>query len=364
MIIPVILSGGSGTRLWPLSTPEKPKQFLSLVSERTLFQETLLRLHGIDDLADPIVVCNEAHRFLVAEQLREIGVSAHAIVLEPEGRNTAPAIGVAAAIAIAGAEASRDAKPHKVAPDADPVLLVLPADHVIADREAFQAAVGQAVASARSGKLATFGVVPTRPDTGYGYIEKGEASAQGFAVQRFVEKPDQSTADDYQASSRFLWNSGMFVFGAQQFLRELERTAPAIHSSCLSAVESAVKDSGFTRLGSAFLESPSDSIDYAVMEKTDRAAVIPLDAGWSDVGSWEALHDALEQDKSGNVMRGDSVSLDSRNCFALPGSRKVALVGLDDVIVIDSEDAVLVVRKDRSQDVKALLQKVTPELLK
>jgi mannose-1-phosphate guanylyltransferase/mannose-6-phosphate isomerase len=342
MIVPIILSGGSGTRLWPLSTPEKPKQFLPLVGERTLFQETLLRLEGLPGLGGSIVVCNEAHRFLVAEQLRELGTPARAIVLEPEGRNTAPAIGVAAALCAA----------------ADAILLVLPADHVIADADAFRAAVARAVTAAEAGNLVTFGIVPTHPETGYGYIEQGAAQGAWAAVERFVEKPDRTTAEGYLATGRFLWNSGMFVFGAGSLLAELERTAPAIHTACLAAAAGATIDADFTRLGSEFLASPADSIDYAVMEKTDRAAVVRLDAGWSDVGSWAALYEALEKDANGNALRGDSTALDTSNCLVLPGSRKLAMLGVDNIVVIDADDVLLVMSKDRSQDVKTLLQRL------
>lgn len=344
MIVPIILSGGSGTRLWPLSTPEKPKQFLPLVTERTLFQETLLRLDGLPELAEPIVVCNESHRFLVAEQLREIGIAARAIVLEPEGRNTAPAIAIAAMLAESGGS------------DSEPTLLVLPADHVIADAGAFRAAVANAIAAAETGRLVTFGIVPTHAETGFGYIEQGTEAGDWFDVERFVEKPDRETAESYLESGRFLWNSGMFVFRADALLGELERLTPAIVEACKAAVTGVAKDQDFLRLGSAFLESPSDSIDYAVMEKTERAAVVPLDAGWSDVGSWAALYDALGKDADGNVLGGDTVTLDATNCLVLPGGRKLAVLGLDNVVVIDAGETVLVMRKDRSQDLKALVE--------
>jgi mannose-1-phosphate guanylyltransferase/mannose-6-phosphate isomerase len=353
MIIPVILSGGSGTRLWPLSKTEKPKQFLPLVGDRTLFEDTLLRLEGLPGLADPIVVCNESHRFLVAEQLREIGTKASAIVLEPVGRNTAPAIAIAAMIA--ARTGSDSAGPEM---GSDPILLVLPADHVIADPDAFREAIEQGVAAARTGKLVTFGIVPTHPETGYGYIEQGASQGGWSAVARFVEKPDAATAQTYVDSGRFLWNSGMFVFGAAAFLDELGRHAPAIRTVCESALSGLRADDDFTRLGPEFLKSPSDSVDYAVMEKTDRAAVVPLDAGWSDVGSWGALFDVLDKDKDNNVLRGNVVTSGVENSLVISGSRKVLVLGLHDVIVVDDEDALLIMRKGSSQDLKLALAKV------
>jgi len=358
MIIPIVLSGCSGTRLWPLSTPEKPKQYLALVSDRSLFQETVLRLEGIPGLGDPIVVCNEAHRFLVAEQLREIGVKARAIVLEPEGRNTAPAIGIAALIASRPEASSASGSASATS---DPVLLVLPADHVIADAAAFRTAVGEAVKAALAGRLVTFGIVPTAPETGYGYIEQGADEGGWRAVARFVEKPDLATAGRYLASGRFLWNSGMFVFGAATFLAELARTAPAIHAACKAASAGAKDDGEYLRLGAEFLASPSDSIDYAVMEKTARAAVVPLAAGWSDVGSWQALHAALARDPGANVLRGNATTLDAGGNLVVGAARKIALLGVDNLVVVDAGDAVLVARKDRSQDVKELLQQLKRE---
>ena len=353
MIVPVILSGGSGTRLWPLSTPRKPKQFLPLVSDRTLFQETVARLHGLPDLAEPIVVCNEAHASLVAEQLGQIGAKARAIVLEPAARNTAPAIAAAALLAKSGSE------PFSAAAEkgSDPILLVLPADHVVADAGAFRAAVGRAVEAAAAGRLVTFGIVPTRAETGYGYIERGDDDEGGWsAVARFVEKPDRETAERYLVSGRFLWNSGMFVFGAEGFLAELERLAPRIAAACRAATEGASREGAFTRLGPAFLDSPFDSIDFALMEKTDRAAVVPLDAGWSDIGSWAALHSVLKQDRDGNVLRGRAEVLDTSNSLVVSGLRRVALLGLDNVVVIDADDALLIMSKDHSQALKDLLR--------
>lgn len=354
MIIPVVLSGGAGTRLWPLSTPDRPKQFLPLLTDRTLFQETLLRLEGVEGLADPIVVCNESHRFLVAEQLRELDLAARAIVLEPAGRNTAPAIAAAALIATTDTGGAAD--------EPDPVLLVLPADHVIANAAAFRAAIALAMDAAKAGMLVTFGVLPTHAETGYGYIEQGRLDPGGWAaVERFVEKPDAATAERYVASGRFLWNSGMFVFRASAFLGELEAVAPDIVGTCRAAIDGATRDADFTRLGPVFLRSPSDSIDYAVMEKTGRAAVVSLDAGWSDIGSWNALHAVLAKDDAGNANRGDVVVIDARDNLIFSGSRKIALIGVEGLAVIESGDALLVLRKERSQDIKLLQQAIEKE---
>lgn len=362
-VIPIVLSGGSGTRLWPLSTPERPKQFLPLVSERTMIQETLLRLDGLAGIAPPIVVCNEAHRFLVAEQLRVIGVTPQAIVLEPAGRNTAPAVAAAALIARQGAAAA------EAAGDGDPVLLVLPADHVIRDAAAFRAAVQVAVRAAGQGQLVTFGIVPAGPETGYGYIRRAaapdEASESPLAgasgsgwwpVERFVEKPDLATAERYVASDNYLWNSGMFVFGAGVLLGEICQHEPPIASACERAVAAATSDDDFTRLGAAFLESPSNSIDYAVMEKTGKAAVVPLDAGWSDVGSWEALRDVLERDSDGNTLRGDVIDFDSVNSFVTANGRLIATIGLDNIAVIDTDAGLLVMNLAQSQRVKDVVE--------
>lgn len=349
-VIPVILSGGSGTRLWPMSRELRPKQFLPLVSERTMLQETYLRVRTLDELQAPIVVCNDAHRFLVAEQMRSVGASPRAIVLEPEGRNTAPAVGIAARLAL-------DAFRHDE--KSDPLLLVLPADHVIADAEAFVAAVRIALGAAGEGFLVTFGVVPDRPETGYGYLLKGTPGNDGarwFRLERFVEKPNRATAEEYLRSGRYLWNSGMFVFSARRYLEELERHAPSIASACERAAAEAVTDADFTRLGAAFLESPSDSIDYAVMEHTGSAAIVPLDAGWSDVGSWQALHEILPADDEGNVLRGDVIAEACRNCFIVADRRLVAAVGVEDHVIVETDDAVLVIPRAAAQDVKRVVE--------
>ena len=291
MLIPIILSGGSGTRLWPLSRELYPKQLLPLVGERTMLQETAARLAGLADLGAPIVVCNDSHRFMVAEQMREFGAAAQAIILEPVGRNTAPAVAVAALVALEKSKGKGG--------DTDPVLLVLPADHVIRNVAAFQSAVKAGLAASNDGKLVTFGVVPDRPETGYGYIRREPGAGPAYAVAEFVEKPDAATAEKYVESGDFFWNSGMFMFRARAFLGELKSHAPAILSACEDAVAAAKRDLDFTRLPAAeFGACPSDSIDYAVMEKTQAAVVVPLDAGWSDVGSWSALQDALPRDAS------------------------------------------------------------------
>ncbi len=335
-ILPVILSGGSGTRLWPLSREAYPKQFLPLTGERTMLQATWLR---VADIAahPPIVVANESHRFVAAEQLQQTGTAPSAILLEPIGRNTAPAIAAAALEARSNGD--------------DPLLLVLPSDHLINDITRFHQAIAQAAAIAEQGKLVTFGIQPTAPETGYGYI-KAVAGDGPRAIERFVEKPDLATAETYVASGEYYWNSGMFLFRASRYLEELERLQPQILAACRTAWEKARRDTDFIRLDAdAFKASPSDSIDYAVMEKTGDAAVVPLDAGWSDVGSWTALRDVSEQDAGGNAHRGDVIAIDCRNTFAY-GDRLIAMVGLEDVIVVETNDAVLVGKSDRMQEVK------------
>ncbi len=335
----VLLSGGSGTRLWPLSREAYPKQFLPLVGDDTMLQATWLRVAELADAA-PIVVANEDHRFLAAEQLRQVGASAPAILLEPVGRNTAPAIAAAAL------QAQADG--------GDPLLLVLPSDHVIADAGAFRAAVRTASVAADEGALVTFGIVPDAAETGFGYIqaEPGEGVRK---VRRFVEKPDAATAQSYLDAGGYFWNSGMFLFRASRYLQELERFHPDIVTACRAAFAQATRDGDFVRLGTeAFAACPSDSIDYAVMEKTDAAMVLPVDIGWNDVGSWSALWDVSERDAAGNAHHGDVIAVDSRNSYAY-ARRLVALVGVDDLIVVETDDAVLVARKDRVQDVKAVV---------
>lgn len=349
MLIPVILSGGAGTRLWPLSRELYPKQLLALAGgERTMLQDTVARLQGLPSLAAPIVVCNESHRFMVAEQLLQQGVSGTRIILEPVGRNTAPAIALAAHAALEGA-----------ADGVDPLLLVLPADHVIRDAAAFRAAVALAVPAASSGRLVTFGVVARQPETGYGYIRRAAGEGPVYAIDRFVEKPDAPTAAGFVAAGDYYWNSGMFLFGARRYLEELAAHAPDIASACAEAWAAARRDLDFVRVGEApFQSCRSDSIDYAVMERTRDAVVTPLDAGWSDVGSWSSLHDAIERDAAGNVTRGDVIAEDTRDSFLYSGSRLVATVGLADHVVIETKDAVLVAPRDRVQDVKKLVARI------
>jgi mannose-1-phosphate guanylyltransferase / mannose-6-phosphate isomerase len=347
MFVPVILSGGAGTRLWPLSRELYPKQLLPLMSQQTMLQETARRLEGLEASA-PIVVCNDAHRFLVAEQLRQIKITPRAIVLEPFGRNTAPAIALAALTALKTAKK-----------DEDPILLVLPADHVIRDIAAFQTAAVAASTAAEKGQLATFGVVPHSPETGYGYIRRGESLGAVQRIAQFVEKPSLTRAQSFVATGDHYWNSGMFVFRARRYLEELEKFAPAIAQACRAALDNAKADLDFTRVEpKAFEACPSDSIDYAVMEKTADAVVVPLDAGWSDVGSWASLHAASASDTQGNVLRGDVVTEDSSNCYLHSESRLIAAVGLKDHVVVETKDAVLVAPKDRVQDVKELVSRL------
>jgi mannose-1-phosphate guanylyltransferase/mannose-6-phosphate isomerase len=346
-VIPVILSGGSGTRLWPLSRPARPKQFLRLLGSNSLFQETVQRTKAIVDAAPPLVVCNEAHRFLVAEQLLELGVRAHAIVLEPVGRNTAAAVAVAALLARTAAGAGDGA-----------LLAVFPADHAISASAAFTAAIDAALEAARHGRLVTFGIVPTRPETGYGYISSGRERGRWYEIDEFVEKPDLTTAERYVASRRYLWNSGMFVFAVNTLLSELGRHAPRILEAAERALATAERDPDFVRLGDAFVSCPSDSIDYAVMEKTDKAAVVPLDAGWSDVGSWAALHDVLVKDADRNVLVGDVIASRCEDCYVSASTRVVAVLGLEGVVIVETEDAVLVMSKDEAQGVKQIAEEI------
>ena len=348
MLTPVILSGGAGTRLWPLSRELYPKQLLPLTGPRTLLQQTLLRLEGLGAAA-PIIVCNEAHRFLVAEQLRQLKVTPRATILEPFGRNTAPAIALAAHAALKGIAADGNA--------VDPVLLVLPADHVIRDVPAFQRAVRLALMPAESGQLVTFGVVATAAETGYGYIQRGAASGAAFRIARFIEKPNAERASEFVQSGDYYWNSGMFMFRARRYLQELARFQPEMARICEAAYRGAKADLDFTRIDPAtFSACPSDSIDYAVMEKTADAVVVPLAAGWSDLGSWSSLHEAGEADAHGNVTHGDVISEDTHGSYLHSQSRLVAAVGLQDHVVVETKDAVLVAPKSRVQDVKKLVQ--------
>lgn len=348
VIQPVILSGGSGTRLWPASRAMYPKQLLPLTGDRTMLQETALRLAGKANVAEKaLVVCNEAHRFLVAEQLRAIDVRA-TIVLEPEGRNTAPAAALAALAAL-------DAH----AGDEPPILLIMPADHVIEDTAAFQAAVETGKSSAAEGNLVAFGVVPSYPHTGYGYIESDARNLVAAPIRSFVEKPDKQTAIQLLETNRYFWNAGIFLFRADTYLEELGKFAPDMVAACRKAVEQAKTDSEFVRPdAAAFSASPSDSIDYAVMEKTDRAAMVPLSAGWSDVGSWTALHEVSRKDGEGNSLHGDVVVHACQQSYISAGSRLVTAVGLDNMVVVEDKDSVLVAHKDHAQDVKVLVDEL------
>lgn len=342
---PVILSGGSGSRLWPMSRRLLPKQFLALLTERTLLQETALRLQGMQGARAPIAVSNNEHRFLVAEQLREIGVAPEIQILEPVGRNTAPAVAVAAL--------------HARSRESDARLVVLPSDHLIRDTAAFRNAVAAALPLASSGLLATFGISPRRPETGYGYIERGDPVAENagaFRVRRFVEKPDLETAKAYVSSGRFFWNSGMFVFQAARFLEELERYRPDVLSAATAAWKASKRDLDFLRLDSeAFSACPSVSVDYAVMERTGEAAVVEADMGWSDVGSWAELWEVGEKDANGNVAQGDVDLHGANDCYVRADGRLVSALGVRDLVIVETDDAVLVAAKSRAQDVKEIV---------
>lgn len=341
-MIPVILSGGSGTRLWPLSRRHYPKQFLPLVTENTMFQETWCRLNGLASLSPPIIVCNEDHRFMVAEQMREIGTHPEAIILEPMGKNTAPAVALAALLA----------DPHEI-------LLVLPSDHVISDVFRFQESVKYAEQLAQQNYLVTFGIVPTHPETGYGYIKRASLQGDACAVAAFVEKPDAQTAQIYLDSGEYLWNSGMFAFKADIFLQELAKFNPKMLEICQKAIVTQQRDIDFVRIDSEiFATCPSDSIDYAVMEKTDRAMVISLDAGWNDVGSWSALWDVTHKDNQGNAIRGDVITVDTHNSFIYSENKLVTTIGVDDLVIIETDDAVMVAPKHRVQDVKLMVDQL------
>jgi mannose-1-phosphate guanylyltransferase/mannose-6-phosphate isomerase len=345
MLVPVILSGGAGTRLWPLSRELSPKQLLALAGDHTMLQETVLRLESLGASA-PILVCNEAHRFLIAEQLRIVDAVPSAIVLEPVGRNTAPAIALAAHAALAASQS-------------DPLLLILPADHVIRDAAAFRAAVQLAGAAASGQALVTFGVVPNAPETGYGYIRRGARVGDCYRIAEFVEKPDATRADSFLRSGDYYWNSGMFMFRAGRYLEELERLAPDIARVCRESFEAATRDLDFTRVPSSTFEGcRSESIDYALMEKTSDAVVVPLDAGWSDVGSWASLHAVREHDESNNSLTGDVIVEDTRNSYIYAGSRLVATLGLRDCVVVETKDAVLVAPQSRVQDVKKIVARL------
>ncbi len=385
MIIPVILSGGTGSRLWPMSRELNPKQFLPLCSDQSMLQDTMIRLDGVADLAAPIVVCNEEHRFLVAQQMRDIGVEVDKIILEPVGRNTAPAIGAAAQYI----QSKNDS--------GDDVMLILAADHVIQNKSVFHQVIESGCRLAEQGQLVTFGIVPDKAETGYGYIKRAEPfNGSGFnkgfkkgvkkagkdkdiddtelvqkdsadnayadnayKVAQFVEKPDLDTAGKYYESGEYYWNSGMFMFQASVILQELETLSGEIYQAVKKAVSEGAGDLDFCRLDSkSFTASPSDSIDYAVMEKTDKAVVLPLDADWNDVGAWSALWEVNSRDEDGNVLHGDVLKHDVTNSYVHADDRMVAVIGMDNCIVVETADAVLVADKARSQDVKEIVNQL------
>ncbi|HCZ9271954.1 TPA: mannose-1-phosphate guanylyltransferase/mannose-6-phosphate isomerase [Vibrio alginolyticus] len=345
MLLPVIMAGGSGSRLWPLSRTHYPKQFISLTSDNTMLQDTIARLEGIEHKS-PFLICNEEHRFIVAEQLRKQNLSHSGIVLEPVGRNTAPAIALAALQGVKEGD--------------DPLLLVLAADHVIKNQVEFASVVEKAKLQAEQGKLVTFGIVPTGPETGYGYIKQGNALDQScFEVERFVEKPDSTTAHEYVSSNEYLWNSGMFLFKASRYLEELKLHRPDILDACEKAIAGCTADLDFIRLDEeAFKACPDDSIDYAVMEKTQDAVVVPLDAQWSDVGSFSSLWEVADKDADGNVTHGDVLTQGTQNSFVYSQNKLVSTVGVDDLIVVETKDAVLVAHKDKVQDVKSIVNQL------
>jgi len=352
MILPVIMAGGSGSRLWPLSRELYPKQFLTLIGQQSMLQQTIGRLNGIEH-ADPILICNEEHRFVAAEQVRLSGHKHDGIILEPVGRNTAPAITLAALHAIKNA-----------AQDEDPILLVLAADHIIENNDAFHSAIKNALPFAEQGKLVTFGIVPTTPETGYGYINAGNEINNGFVVNEFVEKPDLETAQKYLESEAFYWNSGMFLFKASQYIEALAQFTPSILKICEQAMANAESDLEFIRVDKElFTTCPDDSIDYAIMEpltekENKKVVVIPLDAGWSDVGSWSALWDVSEKDAQNNANHGDVIHIGTTNSYAYAENKLIATVGVDNLIIVETKDAILVANKEQVQDVKAVVNQL------
>jgi mannose-1-phosphate guanylyltransferase/mannose-6-phosphate isomerase len=351
MIHPVVLSGGSGTRLWPMSRTLYPKQLLRLLGDDSLLQQTVRRVADRDRFAPPLLVANEEHRFIIAEQLREIGAPARALLLEPVGRNTAPAACVAA---MALAES-----------DPDALMLLLPSDHMIADEAAFAAATSRAAAAARGGALVTFGITPERPETGYGYIRRGAALDgidQVFRVAEFVEKPGRELAQSFVASGEYFWNGGIFLFPAALYLDELERARPDIVAACGRALAEASRDADFIRLGKeAFHACPADSIDYALMEHTARAAVVPVGMGWSDVGSWDALWELSDKDGAGNAIAGNVVAENTRNCYLRSEAGLVAATGIEDLVVVATADALMLAPRNRTQEVRGLVARLAAE---
>jgi len=346
-LYPVILSGGAGSRLWPLSREHFPKPLLPLMSERTLLQETACRLDPVPGLGDAVYVCNEEHRFLVAEQVAQLGKKPATIILEPQGRNTAPALTLAAL--------------YLVERDPEAMMVVMPADHVMTEPQDFVEAVQLGCASAQSGSLVTFGILPDSPETGYGYIRRnGELDGgAAYTVAQFVEKPDLQTAEHYVDAGDYYWNSGIFLMRADRWLEEIGQQRADILDCCRQALEQGAQDSDFQRVHMpAFIACPSDSIDYAVMEKTDRAVVVPISAGWSDVGAWSALWNVCPRDADGNVIQGDVIVQDTHNAFLVAQHRCLATVGLENVIVVETADAVLVADKDKAQDVKEIVKRL------
>ncbi|NOX51032.1 MAG: mannose-1-phosphate guanylyltransferase/mannose-6-phosphate isomerase [Gammaproteobacteria bacterium] len=346
LVIPVVLAGGVGSRLWPLSRNFFPKQFHKLLGEHSFLQNTLLRAHQVTEVP-PIIVCNEEHRFLVAEQCREIDIAWDQLILEPQGRNSAPAIALAALQA-------------RVTQD-DAVMLVLPSDHLVADEEAFAKAVELAVVGAVDGGLVTFGVKPDRAEIGYGYIRFSNQEGGLQKAQAFVEKPSKEVAQEYFQSGNYLWNSGMFVLGAKVYIEELTTHNPAMAQATQRAMQSASKDMDFLRPGPEFLDSPADSIDYAVMEKTSRAQVVPVDFGWNDIGSWEAVLAESELDQDGNHLRGDVLAVDTKNSFVMAGQRLISTLGVENLVVVETSDAILIADRDRVHDVKMIVSKLESE---
>ena len=346
MLLPIIMAGGTGSRLWPMSRELFPKQFLRLYGQNSMLQETISRLTGLD-VSDPVVICNEEHRFLVAEQLRQIGKFSRNIILEPVGRNTAPAIALAALQAITNGD--------------DPLMLVLAADHIINNHCVFHEAIRVAERYAQADYLVTFGIVPNVPETGYGYIQRGKAvdvsDDAPYRVARFVEKPDRERAESYLASGEYYWNSGMFMFRAKKYLSELAKFRPDIFEACQRAVAAADCSSDFICIPhDIFYECPDESVDYAVMEHTADAVVVGLDADWNDVGSWSALWDVSPKDERGNVMTGDAWVHNSRNCYINSDEKLVAAVGVENLVIVSTKDAVLVMNKDQAQDVKKAVE--------
>ncbi|MCQ8869690.1 mannose-1-phosphate guanylyltransferase/mannose-6-phosphate isomerase [Vibrio splendidus] len=373
MILPVILAGGSGSRLWPLSRELYPKQFLNIAGEQSMLQQTLQRLQGLEDYltdskcADPFIICNEEHRFIAAEQARSANIQHSGILLEPVGRNTAPAIALAALQALGkSTNNEQDAS--------DPILLVLAADHHIANTSEFQQVISRGVDYANQGKLVTFGITPNAPETGYGYIKQGEPLSplvqadsriteqslhHAYAIDCFVEKPDKATAEEYIRSEQYLWNSGMFMFKASRYLEELAEHHPKILAACKLALAKQNTDLDFIRIDAeAFKSSPSDSIDYAVMEKTSDAAVIPMDVGWNDIGSWSAIWDVSDKDEHNNVIEGDVLTVDSQHNYIHAENKLVATVGVDNLIIVETKDAILVANKDKVQGVKSIVSQL------